>query len=213
MNTPKTATVSSSTPVFSTLALEPVDDLLMLKNWSFEIDQLNAQYAQTLDEGNFKAWPDFFIDCAQYKIQARENYERGLPLCLVDLESKGMMKDRVYGITETIFHAPYYARHIISQSLILGMQTSLNTHEDVKACLNALTQQLGTALPSPEPVKLLVSKSNYAVFRTKPGKTSEVFNVGVYVDHWLMNPKGLKLASRQCIYDSEMILNSLIYPL
>jgi len=25
-------------------------------------------------------------------------------------------------------------------------------------------------------------------------------------------PAGLKLASRQCIYDSEMVLNSLIYP-
>ena len=39
-------------------------------------------------------------------MQARENFDRGLPLALIALESRGMMKDRVYGITQTIYHGP-----------------------------------------------------------------------------------------------------------
>ncbi len=200
-------------PTYYIDSVEPFLNSSQLRDMSFEINRLNASYAQVLDDADYKEWPNFFIECAQYKIQARENYDRGLPLCIVDLESKGMMKDRIYGITETIFHAPYYSRHIISQSSVLGRQTSSNAHEGVRTCLDTLSQLLGTQDKNLEPTHLLVSKTNYCVFRTKPGRTSEVFNVGQYIDHWVPTDEGLKIASRQCIYDSEMILNSLIYPI
>ncbi len=51
-----------------------------------EIDQLNAAYAAALDEQHFDAWPEFFLPDASYKVQARENFDRGLPLALIDLE-------------------------------------------------------------------------------------------------------------------------------
>jgi salicylate 5-hydroxylase small subunit len=37
----------------------------------------------------------------------RENYDRSLPLATLSFESKGMLRDRVYAITETLFHEPY----------------------------------------------------------------------------------------------------------
>ena len=40
-----------------------------------------------------------------------------------------------------------------------------------------------------------------------------VYNVGRYIDEIVRTPAGLKLASRLCVYDSEMVLNSLIYPI
>jgi salicylate 5-hydroxylase small subunit len=40
-----------------------------------------------------------------------------------------------------------------------------------------------------------------------------VYNVGRYVDEIMRTPAGLKFASRLCVYDSEMVLNSLIYPI
>jgi salicylate 5-hydroxylase small subunit len=40
-----------------------------------------------------------------------------------------------------------------------------------------------------------------------------VFNVGRYLDIIVRTPQGLKFASRECIYDSEMIPNSIIYPI
>jgi salicylate 5-hydroxylase small subunit len=149
-----------------------------------EIDQLNAAYAAALDETRFDDWPGFFMEDGRYKVQARENFDRGLPLALIALESQGMMKDRVYGVTQTIYHAPYYTRHVISPAQVLAQEGGL-----VRA------------------------QSHYAVFRTRPGDASEVYNVGRYIDEIVRTESGLKFASRLCVYDSEMVLNSLIYPI
>jgi salicylate 5-hydroxylase small subunit len=148
-----------------------------------EIDQLNAAYAAALDEKRFGDWPGFFLEDASYKVQARENFDRGLPLALIALESRGMMKDRVYGITQTIYHGPYYMRHVVSPAMVLSQEG-----------------------------QRIRAQANYAVFRTRPGDASEVYNVGRYVDEIVRTQDGLKFASRLCIYDSEMVLNSLIYP-
>jgi salicylate 5-hydroxylase small subunit len=56
-------------------------------------------------------------------------------------------------------------------------------------------------------------EANYAVFRTKLSELSSVFSVGRYIDVVVRTEEGLKFASRQVIYDSEMIPNSVIYPL
>ena len=148
-----------------------------------EIDQLNAAYAAALDEKRFDDWPEFFLEEGVYKVQARENFDRQLPLCLMALESKGMMKDRVYGITQTIYHGPYYTRHVVGPARVLGTDGGV-----------------------------IRAEASYAVFRTKPGATSEVYNVGRYIDTLVRGNAGLLFASRRCVYDSEMVLNSLIYP-
>jgi salicylate 5-hydroxylase small subunit len=117
-------------------------------------------------------------------LQARENFERGLPLGLMALESRGMMKDRVYGITQTIYHGPYYTRHVIGPARVLATEGARIT-----------------------------AQAHYAVFRTKPGDSSDVYNVGRYIDEIERTAGGLKFRSRLCVYDSEMVLNSLIYPI
>ncbi len=40
-----------------------------------------------------------------------------------------------------------------------------------------------------------------------------MFNVGRYLDEIVPTPQGLKFASRLVIYDSELIPNSIIYPI
>ncbi|NNU42451.1 aromatic-ring-hydroxylating dioxygenase subunit beta [Ramlibacter montanisoli] len=150
-----------------------------------EIDQLNAAYAAALDERRFDDWPRFFLEDGRYTVQARENFDRKLPLALIALESQGMMKDRVYGITQTIYHGPYYTRHVLSpRAQLLGEEGGR-----------------------------IRAQAHYAVFRTRPGDASEVYNVGRYIDEIVRTPDGLKFASRSCVYDSEMVLNSLIYPI
>lgn len=147
------------------------------------IDQLNAAYTAALDEKRFDDWPLFFLENGSYKVQARENFDRGLPLCLMDMESSGMMKDRIYGVLNTIYHGPYYMRHVVSPARVLSVEADV-----IKA------------------------QANYAVFRTKPGATSEVYNVGRYIDELILLDGELKIKSRRCVYDTEMILNSMIYP-
>ena len=59
----------------------------------------------------------------------------------------------------------------------------------------------------------LVCEANYAVFRTKLSQPSTVFNVGRYLDVVVRTPDGLKFSERQAIYDTEMVPNSIIYPI
>ncbi len=157
----------------------PMQAVLLLH----EINQLNAAYAAALDEKRFDDWPLFFLPDGQYKLQARENFDRSLPLCLMALESQGMMKDRVYGVTQTIYHGPYYMRHVVSTARIMSREGDV-----------------------------IRAEANYAVFRTKPGSVSEVYNVGRYIDEVVRVEGTLKFKSRLAVYDSEMVLNSLIYP-
>ena len=80
--------------------------------------QLYAAYAYAVDSGDWDLWPGFFVDDCRYRLVPRENHERGLPLATLSFESKGMLKDRVYGIRETLFHDPYYQRHVVGAPLI-----------------------------------------------------------------------------------------------
>jgi salicylate 5-hydroxylase small subunit len=149
-----------------------------------QVVQLYADYAQAVDSGNWDLWPEFFTEDCIYKLIPRENHERGFALATLFFESKGMLKDRVYGIRETLFHDPYYQRHVVGAPLIQKVDTDR-----------------------------FESEANYAVFRTKLSQESTVFNVGRYIDVIQRSAKGLKFASRYCVYDSEMIPNSIIYPI
>jgi len=145
--------------------------------------QLYADYASAVDSGNWDLWPGFFTDDCVYRLVPRENHERGFPLATLSFESKGMLRDRVYGIRETLFHDPYYQRHVVGAPIVRKVVDGR-----------------------------IHSEANYAVFRTKLSELSSVFNVGRYVDEVVQTPDGLRFASRLCIYDSEMIPNSIIYP-
>jgi salicylate 5-hydroxylase small subunit len=149
----------------------------------YELVTLYARYAAVLDVGDWDAWPEFFVDECIYKVVPRENHERGFPLAVMDFESKGMLKDRVYGIKDTLFYDPYYQRHIVGMPLVHAVRGDV-----------------------------IEAEANYAVLRTKCEQMSDVYNTGRYVDRIRRTPQGLLIESRLCVYDSEMIPNSLIYP-
>ena len=77
------------------------------------LSRLYADYALAVDSGQWDLWPEFFTEQCVYKLIPRENHERGFPLCTLSFTSKGMLKDRVYGIQETLYHDPYYQRHVV----------------------------------------------------------------------------------------------------
>jgi salicylate 5-hydroxylase small subunit len=149
-----------------------------------EIEDLYARYSACVDSGELDAWPDFFIEDCIYRVIPRENYERGLPLATLSFESKGMLRDRIYAATQTLFHQPYYQRHIVSGLRIL--------------------REEGGAVRC---------EANYLVIRTKLSEPSEVFNTGRYLDKIVRAEGEMKFAERLCIFDSELIANSIIYPI
>jgi salicylate 5-hydroxylase small subunit len=148
------------------------------------IADLNTAYAACLDERRFEAWPDFFADDCVYKLQPRENHDRGLPLATMAYESKGMLRDRVYAVTQTLFHIPYTTRHVV------GWPRVWRTEEGE-----------------------LASEANYIVVRVRENELPELFSAGRYVDRIVAIDGGLRFRERLAIFDSALIANSVIYPI
>jgi len=149
------------------------------------LQALYSDYASVVDSGRWELWPEFFTEDGVYRLQPRENHERGFPLATLAFDSQAMLRDRVYGIRETLFHDPYHQRHVVGAPILRQIDAQGRLH----------------------------CEANYAVFRTKLDGPSTVFNVGRYLDIVTRTPQGLKFAQRLCVYDSEMIPNSLIYPI
>lgn len=148
------------------------------------IMQFYAAYASCINDGRYGAWPDFFTETAWYRVVARENYDRDLPLSTLSLKGRPMMKDRIYGIESTIFHAPYYQRHLIGLPMI---SASTDGRFDVEV--------------------------NYTVIRTKRDVPAEIYSVGRYIDRVMVDEDVLKFEQKFCVFDNDIIPNSLIYPI
>ena len=67
----------------------------MLPDLQFAILDLNARYAQALDENRLEEWPGFFTASARYIVTTAENFEQQLPLGMIYATSRAMLQDRV----------------------------------------------------------------------------------------------------------------------
>lgn len=149
-----------------------------------EIVSLYAEYAACIDDERFDDWPGFFTEDCVYRVIPRENHAAGYPLATISLKGTAGLRDRVYGVTSTLFHAPYYQRHIIGLPRILGVDG-----DEIRV------------------------EANYLVVRTKRDEPSDIFNTGRYIDRVVKTADGLRFKEKLCVFDSELIPNSLIYPI
>ena len=149
-----------------------------------EVQALHLRYAHILDSNDFAIWPDLFTSECIYKIQSRENFDAGLPLCILSFESQAMLRDRVYGAQNTIYPDPYYQRHIVSAPLITSVD--------------------GDAVEA---------ETAYLVIRTHRDQLPEILSAGRYIDRMVRADGALKFASRVCVFDNDLIANSLIKPI
>ena len=164
-------------------AATPTSAPLDFDTW-WRLQALYGAYARALDNAEFAKWPEFFTGDAVYKVQSRENHDRGLPLAAIALESKGMLKDRVIGATDTIFHDPYSQRHVTGAPVVLERDG-------------------GT----------IHSEASYVVIRTRRDAMPEILSVGRYLDRVVDTADGFRFAERLCLFDNDLIANSLIYPI
>lgn len=150
----------------------------------FEIEEFNAEYARVLDALDVDRWPEFFTDDGFYRVTARENYDDDLPVGLVWCEGKPMLMDRAAAVKSTMVHAPRYLRHYNSNVRVTGMG----------------------------PGGLIKSESNYLVVETLMEEETRILQAGRYIDNFVRQDQGLLLKTRDCIYDSLLIPNDLVYP-
>jgi salicylate 5-hydroxylase small subunit len=145
---------------------------------------LYSEVAAVLDSGDISTWPDFFTEDGVYRLQSRENFDRGLPLATLAFESRAMLRDRVYGAAETIYHDPYSQRHIVGLPRLLSQEADGS----------------------------LRCEASYLVIRTKRDAMPEILSVGRYLDRVVNTPDGLRFAERLAIFDNDLIANSIITP-
>lgn len=155
-----------------------------LRELRFEIEEFNTAYAHVLDEGDLYDWPKFFTDDCTYRITGRENADEGLPIGLIYCDGMGMLIDRTRAIIKTTMHAPRYLRHYTSNVQVLGVGAGGE----------------------------IESRSNYLVTETLMEDKTRIFQAGRYDDVFVRVDGELKLNKRDCVYDTLIISNALIYP-
>ena len=154
-----------------------------LATW-LDLQNLYSDYALALDAGDLDRWPGFFTEDCLYTLQSRENFDRGLPLCTLRFESRGMLMDRVYGVKDTIYHDPYHQRHVVGAPRVLAVGD-----DGIR------------------------SEAGYVVLRTKRDAMAEILSTGRYLDRIVKTDEGLRFAERQVIFDNDLIPNSIIAPI
>jgi 3-phenylpropionate/cinnamic acid dioxygenase small subunit len=146
------------------------------------LEDLYIDYADAIDE-DLARWPDFFTDDALYKIVARENADRGLPLASMLCEGRGMILDRVMGVQKTIVHFKRVMRHLVSNVRVISADA-----DGIRA------------------------RSTFTVYDTFEASTTRLFAVGRSYDHLVEHDGALRFRERICVFDGDLIQGSIIYP-
>jgi 3-phenylpropionate/cinnamic acid dioxygenase small subunit len=140
-------------------------------------------YYNTLDDVRLEDWPSFFTEDCIYRVIPRENFEAGYTLSTIYAESRGMLVDRVMGVTRTQMFAPRYYRRFPGPLRVVG--------------------------PDGDGVR---TRHNLLVVQTLIDRKSEIVLSAVCHDVVVADEGRLRLRQRIVVFDSEMIPNSLIYP-
>ena len=140
-------------------------------------------YMDCLDDERFEEWPAFFVENGVYKIVARENVERDLPLATWSCLSRGMMQDRIVAIRNASVFSPRYMRHVA-----------------------------GGVRISPEAEGVISASANFSVFETSQDEMSKVFMVGKYRAKVVFTGDGPRFQELLVIYDTSLIPGLLVFP-
>ncbi len=150
----------------------------------FNVENLLARYTDCLDQGRFEEWPEFFTEDCVYKIVSAENYEQGLPLGVIDCDSRAMLRDRITALREANVYEEHRYRHILSTTLIKA--------EDTDA---------------------VHAETSYQVTRIMRDGSSMLFSVGRYLDRIVPDGDELKFSEKIVVFDNKRVDTLLVIPI
>jgi salicylate 5-hydroxylase small subunit len=140
-------------------------------------------YYNALDDLRLEEWPAFFTEDCIYRVIPRENFEAGYTLSTIYAESRGMLIDRVMGLTRTQMFAPRYYRRFPGPLRIVSQDDEITR-----------------------------TRHNLLVVQTLIDKKTEIVLSAACHDELVLDDGHPRLRQRIVVFDSEMIPNSLIYP-
>jgi anthranilate 1,2-dioxygenase small subunit len=135
--------------------------------------ELLIDYGWLIDNDKLEEWANLFTEDARYDIIPRENYERGLPLCLISCKNQAMIRDRILALRMANEYNIHYDRHIIGPAKIIEQdQNSIRI------------------------------EANYLVMQTNQGGHSKIFSTGVYRDLLVIQNDRLRIREKIVVADT-----------
>jgi anthranilate 1,2-dioxygenase small subunit len=154
-----------------------------------EVEDLVARHAELIDEDRLEEWPELFTQDCVYKIIARENVDRDLPIAAIFCDSRKMLVDRVVSLRQANIYPTHHYRHILS------------------------TTQLDPPEPGAEP-GLIRARTNYVVFQTRNNGETSIYNAGRYLDEIVRDQDGtLRFKSKLAVFDTNRIDTLMVRPI
>lgn len=148
------------------------------------VQDLLARYADSLDQGRFEEWPEYFTENCIYKIISAENHEQGLPLGVIDCDSRNMLRDRIMALREANIYEDHRYRHILSTTLI-------KSADDTE----------------------LQAETSFQVTRIMRDGETMIFSTGRYLDRIVEQDGVLLFAEKLVVFDARGIDTLLVIPL
>jgi anthranilate 1,2-dioxygenase small subunit/terephthalate 1,2-dioxygenase oxygenase component beta subunit len=145
---------------------------------------LNARYAEAIDEGRFEEWPDFFTDDGKYRVTTAENVEQNLPLSLIYATSRAMLRDRVKALREANIYEAQRYRHMLGPARIAATEDGV-----------------------------ISAHTSFMVARIMHTGETTLFATGSYRDRVVLDGAYARFAERTVILDSRQIDTLLAIPL
>jgi anthranilate 1,2-dioxygenase small subunit len=148
------------------------------------IEDFLTRYIHCIDDGRLEQWPEFFAERCLYKIISRENHDRGLPLGVMECDSRGMLKDRIASLRRANVYEPHTYRHQISALEVERLDTGRF------AC-----------------------RSSYLVVRTMADGAMSIFSTGRYLDRLVADGDDFRFEERLVVFESRQVETLLVIPI
>jgi 3-phenylpropionate/cinnamic acid dioxygenase small subunit len=148
------------------------------------IEDFLGELALAIDDGEFERWPGFFTADGFYQIIPREGFEAGHPVGIMTCAGQGMMRDRVAALRDANIYEPHTYCHVLSRPALQR-----------------------------DPDGSIAARSNFVLYRTIQGGSSELFAAGCYRDRITLDAGEPRLASRHVVLESRRVDILIVLPI
>ena len=147
------------------------------------VQDLNARYAEAIDDDRLEEWPEFFRADGRYLITTAENLAQGFPIGIVSATSRAMLRDRIKALRgANIYEAQRY-RHV------LGTPRTVHRNGELEA------------------------RTSFMVARIMHTGETMLFATGSYRDRIVLDGDSATFAEKVVVIDSRLIDTLLAIPL
>ena len=149
------------------------------------IGDLNAAYADCIDDDRLEEWPDFFVEDCRYLITDRTSHEAGLRHGIIYAASRGMLLDRVMAMRGANIFEPHHYNHLLGPARIGPGKTPGS----------------------------VASRCNFQIVRIMEDGRMDLFATGKYLDEIVLESGAAKFRERVVVLDSRNVDILMVVPL